>query len=588
VVCVLLAVASLVVPSVPTYDPMAWLLWGREISSGELHTTGGPSWKPLPVLVTAVLAAAGDRAPELWLVVARAGLLGSVALGFVLARRLAGLLAGCLAAGILLLAPWMLASGLRGYSEGIAVLFVLAAIERHDRGRVAQAFWLGVVAALLRPEGAALVGVYGLWLAWRDARRGPWVVAGALLIAVLWTLPELWGSGNLWRAAERAQDVRSGSAALADRPAYEIAKLALKLVTPPGALVALMAVSLAASGAVATRTRPLVAQLAGVSVAWTALVAAMTERGFAGNWRYLVIPAALTLVLAAVAVGWLWSVILPRFGASARLLRPATLGLSAAVVATYVLLSVPPTLRTYAFEVEVNEEIEVVVARLGGAERLRQCGPIYVNPFLVQTPCLGTSPAVHDHRRRPPRTARRPRRGPAHAADRRPPAAPARNLAPPRRAGSPAAHRQMGGRTTLRPALTPCNTNRHRRSGPTREPVLAPEAIYAVLLCRAGAGSSMPRAVGGRELRRRVATIAHARGPLIGVPLVPPSSSARPPCDGAVALLPPRRGTCVADTAQKHWPSALRVRLGPPTNGSSFSLHWRSWRTMLARTVFGP
>ena len=42
-VCVVLAAASLAVPSVPTYDPMAWLVWGREISSGELHTTGGPS-----------------------------------------------------------------------------------------------------------------------------------------------------------------------------------------------------------------------------------------------------------------------------------------------------------------------------------------------------------------------------------------------------------------------------------------------------------------------------------------------------------------------------------------------------------------
>jgi hypothetical protein len=383
-VCVLLAVASLAVPSVPTYDPMAWLLWGREISSGELHTTGGPSWKPLPVLVTTMFAAAGDMAPELWLIVARAGLLGSVAVGFVLARRLAGLLAGCLAAGILLVAPWMLAGGLRGYSEGIAVLLVLAAIERHDRGRAAQAFWLGVGVALLRPEGAVLVGAYGVWLACRDARRWPWVVGGGLLVAVLWTVPELWGSGSLWRAAERAQDVRPGSAALADRPAYEIGKLALTLVTPPGAVVALMAVWLAARGAVTTRARPLVAYLAGISVAWTALVAAMTERGFAGNWRYLVIPAALTLVLAAVGVGWLWSVILPRFGTSARLLRPASLGLSVGIVATYVVLAVPQTLRTYAFEVEVNKEMEVVLTRLGGAERLRRCGRIYVNPFLVQ------------------------------------------------------------------------------------------------------------------------------------------------------------------------------------------------------------
>ena len=382
--CVVVAASSLVVRSAPTYDPMAWLVWGREIASGQLHTTGGPSWKPLPVLFTTVFAAAGEAAPELWLVAARAGLLGSVILAFVLARRLAGRIAGCIAAAIMMLAPWMLASGLRGYSEGIAVLLVLAAIERHDRGRPAQAFWLGVAAALLRPEGAAFVGVYGLWLGWRNARRLPWIGAGAGLLAVLWTLPEEWGSGNFWRAAERAQDVRPESAALAAHPTFEIARLAVKLVTPPGALAASIAVWLAATGTVAGPTRRLGLQLGALSFAWTALVAVMTERGFAGNWRYLVVPAALTLVLAAAGVAWSTSVILPRLGSAARWLRPAVLGLTAAIVATYVFLSVPQTLRTYAFEVDVNQETGLVLARLGGAERLRRCGRIYVNPFLVQ------------------------------------------------------------------------------------------------------------------------------------------------------------------------------------------------------------
>ena len=378
-VCVLLGGASLAVPSVPTYDPMAWLLWGREISSGELHTTGGPSWKPLPVLITTVLAAAGEAAPTLWLVVARAGLLGSAVLAGVVAYRLAGMLAGCLAAAVLLLASWMLASGLRGYSEGIAVLLVLAAFERHDRGRTMHAFWLGVGAALLRPEAALFVGLYGLWLTWREPRRLPFIAAGVLLVATLWTLPELWGSGNLWRAAERAQDVRPESAALADRPTLEIVELAIKLVTPPGALVAVIAVWLAASGAAPASARPLTLQLAAFSIAWTALVAAMTELGFAGNWRYLAVPAALTLVLAAAGIGWLVSL------ARASLwLRAAVIGFTAATLATYVALSVPATLRTYAFEVDVNQETELVLARVGGGDRLRRCGRIYVNPFLVQ------------------------------------------------------------------------------------------------------------------------------------------------------------------------------------------------------------
>src|SRR5437879_3310869 len=43
----LLATCSLLLPSTPSYDPWAWLGWGREILHLGLHTAGGPSWKPL-------------------------------------------------------------------------------------------------------------------------------------------------------------------------------------------------------------------------------------------------------------------------------------------------------------------------------------------------------------------------------------------------------------------------------------------------------------------------------------------------------------------------------------------------------------
>jgi hypothetical protein len=54
--CLLLAAASLLLPSEPSYDPLAWLIWGRELAHFQLDTSGGPSWKPLPVFVTALLA----------------------------------------------------------------------------------------------------------------------------------------------------------------------------------------------------------------------------------------------------------------------------------------------------------------------------------------------------------------------------------------------------------------------------------------------------------------------------------------------------------------------------------------------------
>ena len=92
--CLLLAALSLLGPSEPSYDPWAWLVWGREIGHLTLDTTGGPSWKPLPVALTTLfspLSALDDRIPPaLWVVVARAGALLALVLAFRLAGRLAG------------------------------------------------------------------------------------------------------------------------------------------------------------------------------------------------------------------------------------------------------------------------------------------------------------------------------------------------------------------------------------------------------------------------------------------------------------------------------------------------------------------
>ncbi|MDQ3676801.1 MAG: hypothetical protein M3401_08380, partial [Actinomycetota bacterium] len=65
--CLALAGASLALPGDPVYDAWAWLVWGRELAGPGLDLSSGPSWKPLPVGVTAMLAAAGDLAPALWL-----------------------------------------------------------------------------------------------------------------------------------------------------------------------------------------------------------------------------------------------------------------------------------------------------------------------------------------------------------------------------------------------------------------------------------------------------------------------------------------------------------------------------------------
>ena len=116
--CLAVAAGSLAVPALLGFDPWVWLIWGRELLRGGLATDGTVAWKPLPVLVTAVLAPFGAAAPALWTVLARAfGLFGLVLVFRLAARfagagpgagpagRVAGLVAGAVAAAAFLITP---------------------------------------------------------------------------------------------------------------------------------------------------------------------------------------------------------------------------------------------------------------------------------------------------------------------------------------------------------------------------------------------------------------------------------------------------------------------------------------------------
>ena len=60
--CAVVAALSLLGPRALTYDPTAWLIWGREIIHGSLETRYGPSWKPLPMLFTTPFSLLGHDA----------------------------------------------------------------------------------------------------------------------------------------------------------------------------------------------------------------------------------------------------------------------------------------------------------------------------------------------------------------------------------------------------------------------------------------------------------------------------------------------------------------------------------------------
>src|SRR4051812_12910141 len=149
------AAASLALPSGPSYDQYAWLIWGRDLAHFSLSVGGtGTSWKPLPAILDALFSPLGNRATDAWLLIARAGALFAMFMAFRLAWRLAPqrarLPAGVVAAASLLLThEWLRRNGV-GNAEGLMVAFGLLAIDRHLDGRRGHAFALLVAAGLIR------------------------------------------------------------------------------------------------------------------------------------------------------------------------------------------------------------------------------------------------------------------------------------------------------------------------------------------------------------------------------------------------------------------------------------------------------
>jgi hypothetical protein len=307
--CLLLAAASLLLPSEPSYDPLAWLIWGRELAHFHLDTAGGPSWKPLPVLVTALFAPLGKVDHELpaalWMVVARAGGLLALGLAFRLAARLggggiAGALGGAVAAVVLFLTPDWFQFAAHGSEAPIAVALMLWGVDRHLDGRPGDALVLGTLASLLRPELFPFLALYGLWARRAVPALRP-LVAGVLVVVPLaWVVPEWLGSGNPFSGETQARSEPAWSLSLAQHPWL---RALTRVHNHTGAIVELLA--LVAVAVELARRRPPVLVLAGAALAEVALFVAMTQAGFSGNPRYVLPALALVAVLAGVGAAHL-------------------------------------------------------------------------------------------------------------------------------------------------------------------------------------------------------------------------------------------------------------------------------------------
>ena len=447
-----IAALSLLIPSTPSYDPWAWLVWGREIAHINLQTTGGPSWKPLPVLFTTVFSLFGKAQPDLWLVVARAGALVGVAMVFKIAARLtrdllAGLdseerfprallwiapvMAGLIAAGSLVNSSGFISNNALGYSEGLATALGLIAVDSHLDGARQRAFVVGFFAALDRPELWFVWVPYGLYLFWRDAGARKLVVALFALIPVLWFLPELWGSGHLLRGVTRAQHPRSNSAAFAKCPVCTVFKKeAWPTILNRVKIPAIIGMFVAALGLWrmragwwrhpgpvdrAVRARAWLLGLGLFGLLWWLGVAIETQAGFSGNNRYLVLGTAPVAIAGGVAWGWFGGSLgglVRRLGARVAGLRSLRLPQVAvpigAALAIALFLAVPPWIgknivslpRTHhalVYQAHLREDLTAAVSRAGGPHALLNCEgkPATVMTEGFQVPMAAWTLGVH-------------------------------------------------------------------------------------------------------------------------------------------------------------------------------------------------
>jgi hypothetical protein len=213
-----------------------------------------------------------------------------------------------------------------------------------------------------------------------------------VLVPAVWFLPEWWGSNDPLRAGSRANAPNPGSAAFDDIPAFAVAHRFVQVTIAPVELGTLVAVGYAAVLWRRVRGEQETLALALGGFAWFLVVAAMTQAGFAGNQRYLIVTTAVVCVLGGMGavrvlqgVEWL----------ARRWFGPRR---APAIVAAALLIGVlagSPTIVAKAnnearvrggleHEAYLWHDLKGLIDEAGGKHALLACGGVYSGPFQTQ------------------------------------------------------------------------------------------------------------------------------------------------------------------------------------------------------------
>jgi hypothetical protein len=377
--CIVLAlIAQAALPSLPSYDPFSWIIWGHELAHQligphlQFVIRGGPSWKPLPVLFTTIFGFIGHDQLTLWIVFSRAVGLYGLYLAFVLGarlgatdrRRVAGPLAGVLSAvAVAMMLDWIHFM-FRATSEPLTVTAALLWVDWHLRDRRLPALSAGTALALMRPESSVFVGLYALWCLWKlpGVRRRLVVLAELALIPVAWVVPPWLAEGKPFMSANQAKDFSGNRGLNASTIALTRADHLLVWPVIAAALVMTL-ISL-------WRREWFAVALAGICVAYLAIVEVMTIHGYPGLTRFLLPAGALMCILAGAGVVRLVTLV------------PGPVASTALAAGLLVIAAPFSVARLTDFGFEHREATEAVRSydamvlaadRLGGARRMWPC-----------------------------------------------------------------------------------------------------------------------------------------------------------------------------------------------------------------------
>ena len=297
------------------YDPEGWIVYGRELlGSQALNTTGFPAWKPLPAIMIApfTLITRGEGDVYYWLFISRAAAVLTVFACAALAHRFGGRVAAVLAGFMVVISPWWAADGAIGRDSSLSAMFFVGGFLAHYRGWYRWSVLSMVGLALLRPEATPFMMLYGVWM-WRSRRLAWWFTVGSIaVIVLLWLVPTILHSGL--SPAEISRDSGGKNAAVNSAfPALTVIVDAAKQTRQlPAVLFALAAVASLYGLYAFVMRRPSQGEalwgrngeelvLIGAAVAWVLIVAAETQKGYAGNPRYLVPAVTVFFATGSVA-----------------------------------------------------------------------------------------------------------------------------------------------------------------------------------------------------------------------------------------------------------------------------------------------